>query len=69
MASNVLNVALEARFTLASKAIISPAYSETPDDGSLYCWMEVRPLYYVLGVHPKPSKTACACHAPAGRAC
>ena len=44
MASNPLNVALECRFTLGSKALMSPAYSETPDDGSLYCWMEVRPL-------------------------
>ena len=43
--SNPLNVALECRFTLGSKALMSPAYSETPDDGSLYCWMEVRPLH------------------------
>ncbi len=43
VASNPLNVALECRFTLGSKALMSPAYSETPDDGSLYCWMEVRP--------------------------
>ncbi len=49
---NPLNVALECRFTLGSKALMSPAYSEAPNDGSLYCWIEVRPC--MLSVSRRP---------------